>query len=99
MGSAIGGNKKRPNNGPAQARYNNERRWEKNKAKRIAKQAKFTAKQQLRRKARDEKKQKDLAETKEKAIKGAGLEKVEHETEENQEASDYIQSVHPIMGG
>ena len=77
----MGGNKKRPNNGPARTRYNNERRWEKNKDKKIAKQAKFTAKQQLRRKIRDEKKQKDLAEVTEKAVEGAGLEKVEQKTE------------------
>jgi hypothetical protein len=48
----IGGCKKRPNDTPARQKYKLMGVAEKNKARRIARQAKFTAKQQARAAAR-----------------------------------------------
>ena len=54
MAKKIGGGSKRPNNTPARHKYNLWRMWEKNKARRIAKQARKEAKQKARKEARIE---------------------------------------------
>ena len=52
--SRKGGKRKigRMSKSPAHARYNGERRWEKNKERRVAKQVKIEAKQAARKKKR-----------------------------------------------